>query len=352
MFKSKLFKGRNQPYLIAEIGVNHEGSLDMAKKMIKLAKKGGADCVKFQSYKAEKLASKNSPYYWDIKKEKTKSQYKLFKKYDSFELNDYKILHDFSLKNDIDFLTTPFDLEVVDEIDEFVDFHKISSSDLNNFPLIRKISLKKKPIILSTGASKLNEIRQTVNFIREINPKLKIVLMHCVLSYPTIDQDAHLSFIKFLKEQFDDCIIGYSDHTLPSKNLENLIYSYILGAEVIEKHFTLDKSKKGNDHYHSMDYLDIINFRSSINRYISLLGSKTNFRKVLDCEKKSRVNARRNIYSNCDLKKGHVLTSKDIICKRPAIGGIDPVNYDKIIGKKLKKDLKEDCIIKISDLSD
>ena len=346
MFKFQNILKNNYPYIIAEIGVNHEGSLILAKKMMRLAKSSGANCVKFQTYKAEKLASKNSPYYWDLKKEKTRSQYDLFKKYDSFELDDYKKLYEYSKIIKIDFLTTPFDTEVVDDIDRLIKFYKISSSDLNNFPLIKKICEKNKPIVLSTGASTLDEIKKTVNYIYKLNPNLQIALLHCVLSYPTKNIDANLNFIPKLKEIFPNCIIGYSDHTLPNKDMDVLLYSYILGANIIEKHFTYDKSKKGNDHYHAMDYKDLKNFFKSLNNYKILNGSEKKFRKVLNCEKKSRLNARRNIYTNKDLKKGEYLTEDSIICKRPAVGGIDPKFFNKILGKKLNRQLKNDRVIK------
>ena len=220
---------------------------------------------------------------------------------------------------------------------------------MNNFPLIEKICSKNKTILISTGASTYQEIKKTVNFINKINSKLKIVLLHCVLSYPTKNSDANLNFITLLKRKFPQCIVGYSDHTLPSPNMDNLLFSYILGAQIIEKHFTLDKTKKGNDHYHSMDYIDIKNFIRSIKNYNSIIGEKSKFRNVLECEKVSRINARRNIYTNSNLKKGSIIKSEDIICKRPAIGGLDPIYFKKIIGKKMLRNLKKDVVIKLKD---
>ena len=150
-----LKKIQSKPYIIAEIGVNHECSIKTAKKMIQLAKKGGADAVKFQTYKAELLASKKSPAYWDTKKEKTKNQFELFKKYDSFEVKDYQNLYKFSKKEKIDFLSTPFDEKAVDFLDPLVPYFKIASADITNYPLLKKIAQKKKITFLSTGASNL-----------------------------------------------------------------------------------------------------------------------------------------------------------------------------------------------------
>ena len=158
---SKIITDNGQPYFIAEIGVNYENSINRAKKIIKLAKEGGADAVKFQSYKAEKLACKASPYYWDLKEVPVKSQYDLFKKFDKFGFNEFKILKNYCDKIKIDFLSTPFDLDAVDYLDKLVPFFKIASADINNFPLIKKICSKNKPIILSTGATTFNEIKKT-----------------------------------------------------------------------------------------------------------------------------------------------------------------------------------------------
>ena len=160
--KNNFFNKLKNPYIISEIGVNHENSLEKAYKMIMLSKRGGADAVKFQSYKAENLASKFSPAYWDLKKEKTNSQLKLFKKYDKFNVNEYYKLAAFCKKKKLDFLSTPFDHESADYLSRIVPFFKISSSDITNLPLLKHIGEKRKPVLISTGASNLLEIT-TVN---------------------------------------------------------------------------------------------------------------------------------------------------------------------------------------------
>ena len=199
---SKIISEKGQPYFIAEIGVNYENNLKRAKKIIKLAKDGGADAVKFQSYKAEKIACKESPYYWDLKEVPVKSQYELFKKFDKFGFKEFKILKKYCDKIKIDFLSTPFDLDAVDYLDKLVPFFKIASADINNYPLIEKICSKNKPIVLSTGASDINEIKKTVKFINKKNKNIKLIILHCVLSYPTKNQDAHLEWINYLKKSF------------------------------------------------------------------------------------------------------------------------------------------------------
>ena len=247
--KKDFFKKLKKPYVIAEIGVNHECSLIRAKKMIRLAKNGGADAVKFQTYKAETLASRYSPAYWDLKKEKTNSQFRLFKKYDKFGFNDYKILFKFCKKIKIDFLSTPFDLNAVKYLKKLISFYKIASADINNFPLLQSVGKTKKPVLISTGASTIKEIKEAVKILKK-NGSKSIAIMHCILNYPTENNNANLGMIKNLKETFKNKVIGYSDHTVPDKHMSSLLFAYTLGAQIFEKHFTDNKSLKGNDHYH------------------------------------------------------------------------------------------------------
>ncbi len=340
-FNFEKIKKNRVPFFIAEAGVNHEGSIKDAKKLIDAAKSGGADAIKFQTYKANKIASKNSPYYWDLKKEKTKSQFELFSKFDTFDEKHYKILYNYCKKKKIEFMSTPFDIDAVNFLNPFLNVFKISSSDITNFPLIDEIRKKRKPIILSTGASNLTEIREALKLITK--SVKKVVLMHCILNYPTKDENANLNMMTSLKKEFPECIIGYSDHTLPSKDMQNLLTSYLLGGKVIEKHFTLSKTKKGNDHYHSFDKKDLVIFNKKINSLIKTLGS--NQKNFLNSEIISRKNARRSLVLTKDLPKGHIIKKNDLISKRPA-SGISPKYIKKILGKKLKYNLKFDDILK------
>ena len=341
---SKIISETSQPYFIAEVGVNYENDINRAKKIIKLAKEGGADAVKFQSYKAETIACKESPYYWDLKEVPIKSQYELFKKFDKFGFKEFKILKRYCDKIGIDFLSTPFDLDAVDYLDKLVPFFKIASADINNYPLIEKICSKNKPIVLSTGASNFSEIKKTVKFIRKKNKKIKLIILHCVLSYPTKNVDAHLEWIKFLKNQFKTNIIGYSDHTLPDNNMIILTSAFLNGAKVIEKHFSDVKGKKGNDHFHSLDKKDLLIFRKNVEILNQINGNKK-IRKTLECEKKSKLNARRSIVTKIKIKKGSKLTKNNLIMKRPGTG-ISPENINKILGRKAARDLNEDSILK------
>ena len=344
---SKFISFDSLPYIIAEIGVNHEGNFQNALKLIESAKLGGADAVKFQSYKANKLASKDSPSYWDTNKEKTKSQYELFKKYDSFEEEDYQKLSDYSRRLGIDFISTPFDSDSIDYLDPLMPFYKISSSDITNVPFLRQIASKNKPVLLSTGASTLSEIENAINLLKESGAK-DILLLHCILNYPTNYIDANLNMIKGLMRSFPTHLIGYSDHTLPDKNMTSLSTAFLLGAVVIEKHFTLNKSLKGNDHYHAMDKDDLTNFVESVKNIKVLLG-KNSHKKPLNSEKISRLNARRSIVLKISMKKGQIIKKNNITYKRPG-SGISTIFWDEVIGQKVNKNLEEDHILKWNDL--
>ncbi len=339
----ELFKNKfnyTKPYIIAEAGVNHECSMQKALKLIKKAKQGGADAIKFQTYKADSLASKFSPAYWDLKKEKTKNQNELFKKYDKFDEKDYKKLKKFCDKIKIEFLSTPFDNKSAKFLSKLVKCFKISSSDITNKPFIKYICRFKKPIILSTGASNIFEIKRAVKWIEEEN--VKVAILHCILNYPTDDKNANLNMINSLIKNFPKNIVGYSDHTLPN-DMFNLLVATTLGAKIIEKHFTLDKKLKGNDHYHSMDNKDLLNFDKTLKRLQSVLGDKKE-KNFLLSEKKSRENARRSIVVNSDLKKGQILKKSDLSFKRPGTG-VPPFLFNKVLRKKLKKNILKDQIL-------
>ena len=343
---SKILKNK-QYYIIAEIGVNHECSIKTAKKMILQAKKNGAHAAKFQSYKAQKLASKNSKAYWDIKKEKTKSQFELFSKFDKFEKSDYEKLSKYCKKLKIDFLSTPFDLDAVDYLNPLVPLFKVSSSDITNVPLLRKISKKGKTVLLSTGASSEREIKFAIKNL-QFYKKVKIVLMHCILNYPTHDRDANLLMIDHLKKKFRNHAIGYSDHTSPSKSMFNITTAYTLGANVIEKHFTLNKKKSGNDHYHSMDPYDLKTIVKNIDQIIRIKGFSIN-KKFIPSEIVSRKNARRGIFIKKNLKKNSKLNENNLITLRPN-SGISATQWSKVLNRRVNKNLYTGHNLKWSDI--
>ena len=346
---------KEEPFLIAEIGVNYYdiakkeniSNMEAAKLMVKEAKDAGCNAVKFQSYKANTIASKNSPAYWDTTEEPTTSQYELFKKFDSFGKEEYKEIADYCNEIGIMFLSTPFDFDSIDYLDEFMEVYKISSSDLTNLPFIKKIAKKGKPIIISTGASTLDEIKLAIDTIEEANEdytngKSAIGIMHCVLSYPTDNNDANLLMIKNLKDLYPNYEIGYSDHTKPDDKMLILTTAYLYGATILEKHYTLDKTLKGNDHYHGMDPEDIKTFVQNIKLIKQINGQ---YDKIpLECEGESRKQARRSIIALKEIKSGEEITEDKLTYKRPGTG-ISPTQLDNVIGKKAKIDIKEDDVL-------
>ena len=321
--------------------------MDQAKKLIDLAKEGGADAAKFQSYKADTLASKNSPSYWDTTKEPTESQHELFQKYDQFEPDDYVVLSQYCKTNKIDFLSTPFDDSAVEFLDPLVPFFKIASADITNIPFLRKIAAKGKPIVLSTGASTLKEIDIALDVL-ENSGCTDIALLHCILNYPTPFEYAHLRMIKGLMKTYPNNIIGYSDHTLPDDAMTSLVTAHLLGAVIIEKHFTYDKTLPGNDHYHAMDVKDLKRFIELIKQIHVSLGSDSQ-KKPIETEKISRLNARRSVVLTKNVKKNHIILEEDITYKRPGTG-VSPLHWDKIIGAKTIRELESDHILQWSDL--
>lgn len=328
-----------RPYIIAEAGVNHEGSMDLAKRLIDEAAEGGAHAIKFQTYKAETIASKDSPYYWDISKEPTRSQFELFKKYDSFWKGEYEQLAKYCETAGIEFMSTPFDVESAKFLNDLMPVFKISSSDITNLPFIEFMCGFGKPIILSTGASYAWEVMEAVETIERFGNRL--CLMHCVLNYPTPDPNANLGMIKDLIRRFPDHVPGYSDHTLP-KDMEVMKIATLLGAAVIEKHFSHDKTLPGNDHYHAMDKGDLKHFHQLMDRTFELLGSFT--LTALPDEAKARQNARRSLVASRDIPSGKVIERDDLTWKRPA-HGISPRNIETVIGKKALRDIAEDEIL-------
>ena len=336
-----------KPYMIAEMGVNFYdtakalgiSALDAAKMYIDKA--AGVDCAKFQSYKASTIVSKNSPAYWDTTKEPTKTQYELFQKHDGFGEKEYKILCDYTHEKGMDFTSTPFDYASADYLYDMVDFYKISSSDLSNLPFVKYIGMKGKPVYISVGAAYLSEVDTAVRILKEAGCK-DIVLLHCVLSYPTSPNNANLRVIETLKKVFTDVRVGFSDHVAPDESMMTLATAYLLGAEVIEKHFTLDKSLPGNDHYHSGDPED---FKKAISnfRWIGIVlgsGEKT----VLECEQIPRREARRSLVLTRDMKKGEIISENDLMPKRPGTG-ISPEYSNIVIGRRISRDLEEDTIL-------
>lgn len=340
---------KTKPYVIAEMGVNFYDTakvlnitpLEAAKMYIDAAAEIGIDCAKFQSYKANTIVSKNSPAYWDLSKEPTTTQYALFMKHDGFNQEDYRELCNYTHNKGMDFTSTPFDYASADYLEDMVDFYKISSSDLSNLPFIEYIARKGKPVYISVGAAYLSECDEAIRVLKNAGCK-DIVVLHCVLSYPTNPKDANLRVIQTLKRIFPDIRVGYSDHVAPDTTMQTLSTAYLLGAEVIEKHFTLNKALPGNDHYHSGDPEDFKKALSNFKWIDDVLGSPE--KTVLKCEIVSRREARRSLVLTRNMKSGEIIAKEDIMPKRPGTG-ISPQFTDIVIGRKINQDLAEDTIL-------
>ena len=341
-----MFNNLKKSYIIAEIGVNHEGCMRTAVEQIAMAQRAGASAVKFQAYKAHKLATRNSPSYWDRSKEPTETQYALFKKYDSFGSSDYKILAEHCETVGVDFCATPFDIECLPWLIPLMPFVKIASADLTNDILLEAVAEYKKPVILSLGASKTSEIDRAIDILS--NGITEIVLLHCVLNYPTLPSNAFLQRINFLKEQYGQkFVIGYSDHVAPtSAGDDQIILSRGMGVTVFEKHFTHDKSLQGNDHYHAMDENDLRKLRSRLDQADIMINIDYKESDFLSAQSLAIKNARRSLYYGRDINAGCLVKKEDLIPKRPGTG-LSVSNYKSLLGQRVLIDVKADDEVRL-----
>lgn len=343
--------GELQPYLIAEIGVNYfdiaekQGisPLEAAKEMVAKAAEAGVDAVKFQSYTADRLASKQSPAYWDTDEEATESQYELFQQYDEFGAEEFEEIALWTEENyDVAFLSTPFDSHAVEYLDELMPAYKIASADLTNHPLLRLVARKEKPILLSTGASTVGEIDDAIRVITDETPEATICLLHCILEYPTQTENANLGMIDHLARIYPEYTVGYSDHVPPDEGMVTLLNAVVQGAEIIEKHFTLDKSLAGNDHYHAMDPDDVRTFRKNAALMTKTTGSTR--KAPIAAEEDSRDHARRSLVAATAIDQGETISRDQIAIKRPGTG-ISPTMLDTVVGRAARVSISEDEIL-------
>jgi len=336
----------DRPFLILEAGVNHEGSLATALEMIDAAAEAGADAIKFQSYKAQTLACRESPAYWDRSKEPAHSQFELFQRYDVFDDDHYRALAERCVERNIVFCSTPFDDHFVHVLEPLMPFFKVASADITNFLLLETIAGMGKPVLLSTGASYLSEVDEAVRFLRGHGVS-EIALLHCVLEYPTAPEHANLRTIPYLGKVFPECLVGYSDHVPPHHGCQALLTAWMLGARILEKHFTLDKSLPGNDHYHAMDPEDVRTFLAHQKEAAKLLGSAA--ATCLPCEAPAREHARRSLVASRDIPQGEVITRDALTAKRPG-GGIGPNYLLSVMGRRALRDIPADSVLRWTDL--
>lgn len=328
-------------YIIAEAGVNHNGSLDIAKKLVDEAKKSGADCIKFQTFIAENIISKNAKQakYQTKNIGKEQSQLEMIKKLElSFE--DFKQLNNYCIEKNIDFLSTAFDLESIDFLESLgMNTWKIPSGEITNLPYLIKIAKLKKKVILSTGMSTMQEIEDAVNIFKKYGTN-DITILHCTTQYPTLFEDVNLNAMLSIKEKFG-YDVGYSDHT---KGIEVPIAAVALGATVIEKHFTLDNNTIGPDHKASLQPDELKKMVESIRNIELSLGDG---RKVVaNSEKENMSIARKSIVAKKSIRKGQLLSEENITVKRPG-DGISPMKWFDILGTAAIRDFEEDELIQI-----
>ncbi|KPK27755.1 MAG: pseudaminic acid synthase [Desulfobacterales bacterium SG8_35_2] len=325
---------RKKTYIIAEAGVNHNGNLQVARKMVEVAAEAKADAVKFQTFKAENLALPSAPKvdYQASSTPDDESQFAMLQKLE-LSLENHLELLECCRRNRIDFLSTPFDLDSVDLLIE-LGLHtlKISSGDITDLPLLRKIGRLKKKVILSTGMSTLDEIADALNILQEAGTPLQnITVLHCNTEYPTPAEDVNLLSIRAIEEHFN-VRVGYSDHTL---GIEIPIAAVSLGAEVIEKHFTLDKNLPGPDHKASLEPAELKDMVIAIRNIEKAFGSA--LKKPSPSELKNLLVVRKSIVARQTIQKGEIFSEKNLTTLRPG-NGMSPMQWDDIIGTPASRD--------------
>lgn len=332
---------KNNFFVIAESGSNHEGSIDDAVQLIREASKAGANAVKFQSFTSKTLFAHKE--YTKI----LKIPENALDNVDDIVLKKewYETLYKEANKNKIILMSTPFSVEAVDDMDKYVPIYKIASCDIDNIPLLRKVASTKKPVILSTGLATNKDIKNALNILKNN----EVALLHCSVEYPTPLENARLNRIVVMNKLFKKNIIGYSDHTI---GIDAPIIAYTLGAKIIEKHFTITPEKKSGDHIISLDTNSMKEMILKLKDTNKMLGGNDalkNEKKMSKQEKKELVYAKRGIYLNHSMLKNEVITEKDLITLRPCVG-ISAKDYDKVVGKKLKLDKKSFTALSTSDL--
>jgi len=331
--------------IIAEAGVNHNGSIETAKKMIDKAVDAGVDIIKFQTFKSEKLVSKSAQQAEYQKKNigssSDNSQLNMLKKLE-LSHSDHKELIEYCNQKGIKFFSTAFDLESVDYLHSLnIGLGKIPSGEITNYPYLKKIAQFGEPVILSTGMCEMQDIEAALKVLTDNGlSKDKISILHCNTEYPTPFKDVNLLAMNELKERFG-VKIGYSDHT---KGIEVPIAAVALGAEIIEKHFTLDRNMEGPDHKASLEPDELKAMVSAIRNIELALGD--GHKTISESERKNIAVARKSIVAAKDIKAGEVFSENNLAVKRPG-NGISPMDWENVIGKTAKKDFTEDELIEL-----
>ncbi len=330
-------------HIIAEAGVNHNGDISIAKKMIDVAVASGVDYIKFQTFKTEKLVSvyAKKANYQQKTTAKNETQFQMIKKLE-LDVQTHKELINYCNIKKIKFISTPFDLESIDLLFELgVELFKVGSGEITNYPYLKKIASKKLPVILSTGMSNLSDVEQALDVLLNGGLRREIItLLHANTEYPTPMEDVNLRAMLTLKEAFK-VNVGYSDHSL---GIEVPVAAVAMGAAIIEKHFTLDKNMSGPDHKASLEPDELKAMVKAIRNIEKALGN--GIKQPSNSEKKNMPVARKSIVASRNIGKGEIFTEENITTKRPGTG-ISPMRWEEVLGRKAPKDFAPDDLIEI-----
>lgn len=328
-------------YIIAEAGVNHNGDINTAKRLVKAAKEAGADVVKFQTFRSDHLASKyaqKAEYQLHTTDEK-ETQKEMLKKLElTYDMHVELIQH--CREVGIDFLSTPFDMDSIELLERVgMNLYKIPSGEITNLPYLRKIGSLKKPVILSSGMSTMEEVREAVKILKE-NGATDVSVLHCNTQYPTPMTDVNLKVINSMKKELGICV-GYSDHT---QGIEVPIAAVAMGAEIIEKHFTLDRTMEGPDHRASLEPDELKAMIKAIRNIEKALGDSE--KKPTPSEKNNIIVVRKSIVARRRIETGEIFSDDNITTKRPG-NGLSPMLWDSVVGTASKRKYEEDELIEL-----
>lgn len=335
----------NHTLVIAEAGVNHNGSLEMAKQLVDKAVEAGVDYIKFQTFKASKLVTKTAKQAEYQQKNIGKegdSQYQMLKKLE-LSPEDHEVLIAYCKERGIKFFSTAFDSDSIEYLHSLnLGLWKVPSGEVTNYPFLKRIAAYNEKTILSTGMCDMEDVRAAVEALyRNGLSKENLILLHCNTEYPTPFEDVNLKAMDALREEFD-VEVGYSDHT---KGIEVPIAAVALGATVIEKHFTLDRTLPGPDHKASLEPGELKSMVCAIRNIEKAVGGDGT-KHVSDSERKNIAIARKSIVAACDIKAGEVFTEENLTVKRPG-SGISPMRWEEVLGQKAKRDFNEDELIEL-----
>lgn len=345
--EDKILGDGHPVFFIAEAGVNHNGSIDLGKKLVDIAAEAGADAVKFQTFITDNIITPEAPkstYHIETTGDDSdQTWYDLLKTQEMSKEMHIELIN-YCQKVGIIFLSTPYDAESVDLLDDLgVAAFKIASTDTNNIPLLKYIAKKAKPLILSTAMSNMKEVKESVVAIRDEGLK-ELAVLQCTGNYPSKTADSNLRVISSYKKELE-CIVGYSDHT---PDLINAVAATALGAKIYEKHFTADKSLPGPDHRMSLNLKELKSTIQIIRDTEKALGNTE--KEVLDCEKENRGKLRKSIITTCDISIHSEIKKEMITIKRPGYG-MPPVMIKNIIGKKINKNISKNSPLTFDDIS-